>query len=118
VCYDERGYQYKVPQYCYTNPVELTFEPTPISSAVETLSTESVRNNNTNSAGNSNKNEAIMPNTGPQIKLKIRVNPGKSFFLLCLFVSFSDVFILATHSMLTLFNCFSVFPSSHLNGLR
>jgi hypothetical protein len=87
VCYDERGYQYKVPQYCYANPVELTFEPTPVSSAVETLSTESVRNNNNSSninAGNSNKNEVIMPNTGPQIKLKIRVNPGNIFLSLAL----------------------------------
>jgi hypothetical protein len=58
VCYDERGTQYKVPQYCYSNPMELTTVPLDIS---PTLS--SVKNGDRGGGGT-------------VLKLRIRINPG------------------------------------------
>lgn len=63
VVYDERGYQYKVPQYCYANPLELTNEPVKAVN-VEPIS-ESVKNaENVQSVG------------GPTMKVRVRINPG------------------------------------------
>lgn len=63
VVYDERGYQYKVPQYCYANPLELTNEPVKAVNA-EPIS-ESVKNaENVQSVG------------GPTMKVRVRINPG------------------------------------------
>lgn len=60
VCYDERGVQYKVPVYCYANPVELTNEPLPTSSS-------------SNGSSSGLPSEQVR---GAPVKLRVRINPG------------------------------------------
>jgi len=93
VCYDERGAQYKVPQYCYANPLELSTEPVPAAAnntssnvggpAVEIMSTESVRSNKSNNnptglhdSGATTNSAGSSANNGPVAKLRVRINPG------------------------------------------
>lgn len=64
VVYDERGSQYKVPQYCYANPLELTNQPMP--ATINDVVTESSR---------STENTAVFVD-GPTMKLRVRINPG------------------------------------------
>ena len=78
LCYDERGTQYKVPIYCYANPMELTYGPVTVGSG----------SSGATSSGNNNEGEAsrateVTTSTslpvstgGPSIKLRVRVNPG------------------------------------------
>lgn len=61
VCYDERGYQYKVPQYCYSSPMELTTQPLDINPTVSSVK-----------GGDSGGG-------GTVLKLRIRINPGNTF---------------------------------------
>lgn len=56
-CYDETGYLYKIPRFCYSDPVELTEG----NQAVELVAVEV-----------SKKDKG----TGSPVKLKVRVNPG------------------------------------------
>lgn len=65
VCYDERGYQYKVPQYCYSNPMELTTQTTDITPTGVGSGGSSVKGDG-GGAGAAN------------LKLRIRINPGKT----------------------------------------
>lgn len=61
LCYDERGHRYKVPQYCYSHPVELRVND-PAASHVATRSP-------------SPSSSASNPNSQP-INLHVRISPG------------------------------------------
>jgi hypothetical protein len=61
VCFDERGYQYKVPQYCYADPMELTTQPPDFTPT---------------NVGSSVKGSENNGGTGAMLKLRIRINPG------------------------------------------
>lgn len=62
VCYDERGYMYKVPIYCLANPQELR----PSSGAGKKKRDKE----------NSPRKESKPKEVGASIKLRIRINPG------------------------------------------
>lgn len=92
VCYDERGYQYKVPQYCVSNPSELT-SSTPNENSVASNS-NGVLPSLTASATVIPANEGVYKaraaaiatkssNNSP-INVRVRINPGRSLGLLCL----------------------------------
>lgn len=68
LCYDERGFQYKVPQYCYANPLELTNEPT-------TIIPDNVSERSKNKA-NSELSAPTYTESGVSVKLRMRINPG------------------------------------------
>jgi hypothetical protein len=56
MCYDEGGSQYKVSQYCYANPQELTTQPLDYTSA------------------------ACCDGGGWLLRLRVRINPGADLF--------------------------------------
>eukprot|EP01039_Chlorochromonas_danica_P000428 gene428-462_t len=61
VCYDERGFQYKIPIYCYCDPVELSNEPARVTETEKSGSNSSL------------KAQSVQ---GLPIKLRVRINPG------------------------------------------
>jgi hypothetical protein len=78
VCYDERGEQYKLPQYVYNNPVELTHN-----AAAPPLQ---------HSVGSDETTDLVelsdcAEDTKNHIKLRIRINPGIGSLLSCCWYS-------------------------------
>jgi len=79
VCYDERGFQYKIPHYCFSDPVELT-----TTGIVLTNNNTNTNNNmgvtNSSTPNNSSRlatvSEPAVPGSGTTIKLRVRINPG------------------------------------------
>jgi len=57
LCYDERGYGYNVPSYCFSVPLDLVSAPAQSGSTVK-------------------KDPLTKSNTGTQLKIKLRINPG------------------------------------------
>lgn len=78
VVYDERGHQYKVPQYCYSVPLELT---SPEQVPVVAVSSKDA-GNNMSSNSNNPLGGPIASAGGDPIKLRIRINPGYSSSLI------------------------------------
>lgn len=56
-CYDETGYLYKIPRFCYSDPIELT----DVNAPAELVSVSSSKRDTS---------------TGTPVKLKVRINPG------------------------------------------
>lgn len=84
IVYDERGQQYKVPQYAYTRPMELVTQPV---MQVPSSSGAGGEGNGSNGGTGSGKgvlvtatsaNGAPLPPApgGTPLRLRVRVNPG------------------------------------------
>lgn len=86
VCYDERGFQYKVPQYCVSHPTELTSGTPSAENSVSGSSAAGVLPSMTASATVIPANEGVYKakaaaiatkssNNSP-INVRVRINPG------------------------------------------
>lgn len=71
VCYDERGHQYKVPQYCVANPIELGQTQGTDTSNVLSLTTSA-----TIIPTNIKKNPVSTSTNNAPMTIKLRINPG------------------------------------------
>lgn len=97
--YDERGAQYKVPMYCYANPIELVGEGSnaghqsvesagSLSPSIPTAvqvpgSGHGSGSGNTPTASPVRAVSASRVQEGKTLNLKIRVNPGKHAAFIC-----------------------------------
>jgi len=82
--YDERGAQYKLPIFTFSNPVELVWESVPEGAQASPVVAVAL-SANTSGKGVSNKSGTATPVVHAEpLQLKIRINPGRrSFFLEC-----------------------------------
>jgi len=83
VCYDERGHQYNIPAFVYSDPIELV---------VDAASTESAAVEAAASTDGSMSNSASDPTlkkarAGNPINIKVRINPGDFSFVVECFSS-------------------------------
>jgi len=65
LCYDERGHRYKVPQYCYSHPIELRVADPSSGSKAPSSSSGAPAEHNSN-----------------PINLKVRLNPGDKNYVI------------------------------------
>lgn len=73
ICYDERGFQYKVPNFCLANPTDMftgNAAPVEVSTSATTNQTKNKK------VGRVDSRATEASNNGAAVHLKIRVNPG------------------------------------------
>jgi len=77
VCYDERGYEYAIPNYCRLSPNELTANLSNISQS-QAQTTPTSKSKSSKDAGDKKNSQAPLPVATPvPLTVRVRINPGE-----------------------------------------
>lgn len=75
VVYDERGFEYSVPMFCYSDPLELV-NSTSTSRQSTAPAGPGPRSPNSPSNNDNHSSTPLAPAAVPELKVKLRINPG------------------------------------------
>eukprot|EP01031_Cornospumella_fuschlensis_P026589 gene26589-32134_t len=78
LCYDERGFEYKVPHFCFSTPVETTSVPSSISLPIASARVNSGKMGAAAHTPPSSASSARLPApaSGKALRVRVRLNPG------------------------------------------
>lgn len=82
VCYDERGSQYKVPQYCTANPIELNNDSTLSISAPSLTASATIIPAGENKSNKTSTSAKTTSTNNAPVTVRVRINPGDDFYFI------------------------------------